>query len=488
MFLYRTKLKFLSVILKKKALLKQSAEGSMDKAWIPKSLPPPPPSKGFDSPSFCVFPFMHFLAGPTDHWRLCCVAKEAVQDRKLSPYLLSKHSPERLWNSFGIRNIRRKMWRGEAVSQCRHCYYQESVKRKSYRQRSNEEWLKFGKTRKIIQSAVQNDFYVDQTPLYMDLRPGNLCNLKCRMCNPGNSSKIEGEWKALRSKPLFLETLGQRRFMFQKNGAPSVRWEKSQNFWRSIERWSKNILKLYLTGGEPTLIKNNWKLIDHIQKSGLSNAVELIFNINCTRVPKELTEALSRFKRVCLNLSVDGTGPVNDYIRSPSRWKDIDFNIRYLLQAPGAEKTDFRLTPVVQIYNILNLPSLFHYADRLEKEFSKKIVIELLILDDDPSCLDIRALPDSVREIALNGFRKYLQGSKRPLKDKAFKNSLESVMHILENVVHPERGRLLKRFENYTRILDIHRGESYERALPALSRLLPAEDSKEDKKNAGKTS
>ena len=435
------------------------------------------------SPTFCVYPFMHFLAGPSEHWRICCVSGEGVMDENKESYLLQNHSPKTLWNSEGIRRIRKKMWEGKKISHCRHCYYQESVKQKSYRQRSNEEWLKNSKVRKIISESVKNDFYVKESPLYVDLRPGNLCNLRCRMCNPGNSSKIEKEWKELKSHEGFRKAVGNRMSVFQsqRKEKHEIPWENREEFWKGMEDWMEGLTKLYLTGGEPTLIKNNWKLIDRLIETKQSQFVELVFNINCTYIPQKLLNTFDCFQRVCLNLSLDALGTANDYIRDLSSWNQIEDNVKKLLQAAKGKNVDFMLTPVVQVYNILGLCKLFHWIDHLEKEFSRKISIDLLILDDDPSCLDIRILPESVRKVSLKRMRDYLRNSERNKWDELFKNSAESVIYILENVIHSKRDYLLHQFKQYTSFLDKHRKNNFEKSLPELSRFISLKDRKEGK-------
>lgn len=427
------------------------------------------------SSTFCVFPFIHFLAGPTEHWRICCVAQESIVNGNQKPYLLQNHNPKKLWNSEGIKKVRRDMWEGKKISQCRHCYYQESVNRKSYRQRSNEEWLKHFKVRKIISKSVKNDFHVKEAPLYIDLRPGNLCNLRCRMCNPGNSSKIETEWRELKDNESFKEAIGIKSTMFKNKWKKSEEtpWEKKEEFWNNMEDWMGKLSKLYLTGGEPTLIRNNWKLIDRLIETKRSHSVELIFNINCTRIPENLLNTFNHFKNVCLNLSLDGFGQVNDYIRDPSHWSEIEGNVKKLLEAAKGKTVDFRVTPVVQVYNVLSLSKLFHWVDGLEKEFSKRIAIELLILDNDPPCLDIRVLPETVREVSLKRMEDYVRNSPRTKWDVSFKNCAESVVYILENVVHRRRDYLLHQFKKYTSILDSHRKNSFKESLPELNRFIP---------------
>ena len=380
------------------------------------------------SSTFCTLPFVHFMAGPTEHWRLCCVARVGIMNENKEPYSLQNYNPKELWNSRGMRQIRKKMWEGEKISQCRHCYYQESVNRKSYRQDANEEWLKYSKVRKTISESMKNEFHVKENPLYIDLRPGNLCNLRCRMCHPRDSSKIEAERKELEDNADFKEAVGVKAALFesQRKGSRQTSWEKKEEFWEGIGEWMEGLTKLYLTGGEPTLIGNNWKLIDRLIETNRSHSVNLIFNINCTQIPEKLLNTFNHFNSVCLNLSLDGFGQVNDYIRDPSRWNQVENNVKELLRAAKGKNVNFRVTPVVQVYNMLSLCELFHWVDGLEEAFSRRITIDLLILNNHPPCLDIRILPEKVREISLKRIEDYLKNSTRAKWDETFKNCAES--------------------------------------------------------------
>ena len=93
------------------------------------------------SPTFCVYPWMEFVLGPTAYIKLCCIALNAVEDQKGEAYEFGKDSLEDYWNSYGLRQTRKKMLTGEKIKACEHCYYQESIGRTSYRQSFNRSWL-----------------------------------------------------------------------------------------------------------------------------------------------------------------------------------------------------------------------------------------------------------------------------------------------------------------------------------------------------------
>src|SRR5262249_14643706 len=60
----------------------------------------------------------------------------------------------------------------------------------------------------LLESSRRQD-HAAPAPIYYQLMPGNLCNLKCRMCVPMYSSQIERDPVHRQWAPLFLEHLGR---------------------------------------------------------------------------------------------------------------------------------------------------------------------------------------------------------------------------------------------------------------------------------------
>ena len=145
-------------------------------------------------------------------------------------------------------------------------------------------------------------------------------------------------------------------------------WHKNPEIWKNIYNWIPETKQLYFTGGEPTLIKKNWELIDYLKQKGYSKNIHLMFNINCTQVPDKLLETFHTFAKVCINFSVDGYKEVGEYIRSPSKWEEVESNIIKLLKH-RKETTYFYFSPVVQVYNILDLPRLLRWIDELQTSY-----------------------------------------------------------------------------------------------------------------------
>jgi glutamate-1-semialdehyde 2,1-aminomutase len=85
------------------------------------------------------------------------------------------------------------MIQGEKVAACNICYINEANQVNSRRLMQNAKWKKYPELdfAKLIQETINNDYKININPYFVQLNLGNLCNLKCRMCNAGNSTVID---------------------------------------------------------------------------------------------------------------------------------------------------------------------------------------------------------------------------------------------------------------------------------------------------------
>ena len=283
---------------------------------------------------FCISPWMEMTLNPDSFLSPCCIIK-SIKDERGRQYNLLEDSLEDYWNGWGLREIRRKMLANEKVPACQWCYYDESIGKNSKRQGNIFLWLKsiyYGKYSKNILNRVEksktNGYRVEKSPLRLDVRPTNTCNLKCRMCWPNSSSKIAQEQKEILKSGADTSFIDRDYFKTDKK---FFNWRKSKEIWKTIHKWSPGIKSLYFTGGEPTLIKEIWDFIDYLKEKDLAKNIGLEFNTNCTQNPNKLIETFDAFRSVDIMLSVDGYREVQEYIRHPSIWKDIENNIMKML-------------------------------------------------------------------------------------------------------------------------------------------------------------
>jgi len=142
--------------------------------------------------TFCILPWIHLILLPDGLLRVCCVAGEYIKKNGV-PMSVYHYPVEEIWNSEHMRSVRRRMLQGRSVPGCTHCYLLEKTSGSSYRIQSNTRWsAKLGRLfHELVNESTSLDFAVPRLPLYLQLVPGNSCNLKCRMCSPLFSSQIE---------------------------------------------------------------------------------------------------------------------------------------------------------------------------------------------------------------------------------------------------------------------------------------------------------
>jgi len=427
------------------------------------------------SKTFCVYPWMHQMATPTGKVNFCCISHTTyVVNEDKKPFDLAKDSFRSAWNSEYMQKIRQKMLSGEKVTGCETCYNQESIGKKSYRQQHNEEWSKkLGPALEArITQSVQSNYTVGAPPVYLDLRLGNLCNLKCRMCNPHNSIMIEKEWTDLDA-----QTDGHYSSFWKKydehNGHIEP-WYESDNFWSDVESYIPHLQKVYLTGGEPTLIEGNYRFLQTCIDKGFAKNIELFFNINFTHVSDKFLNLLREFKWVSINASIDGFNEINEYIRGNSRWNITNKNIHKLLSAKS-RNISLGFSPVIQIYNILNISDLFDYIESLVQTYGHYMLVDLLFCYH-PDFLGHSYLPRPIKDSAIERIELWKKRSKLIHSDhhQSFfiKNGVESLLTSLKDVNFKEEPSKLHDFIYYTKTLDKQRNQSFEKTLPELTGAL----------------
>jgi MoaA/NifB/PqqE/SkfB family radical SAM enzyme len=175
---------------------------------------------------------------------------------------------------------------------CGICWKKEDRGYSSLRQHSNQIYSDHVE-------QIKNGQRLDQ-PFYIDLRLGNLCNLKCRMCISEWSSQIADE---IISNPNedWIDTPSQKII------------ELDDHTWQLLEQWIPHVRRVFMTGGEPTIIKRNIEYIEEIISTGHSKNVELIFTTNATNVNSNFIELGRNFKSVSYNISIDAVGDQHNY-------------------------------------------------------------------------------------------------------------------------------------------------------------------------------
>lgn len=425
-----------------------------------------------ESPTFCTIPFVSLVVNTDGAIRPCCMIKgQYSQLKKLdgTKYTV-KDNLNDAWNSDEMRRMRMAMINGEKLEGCNVCYLQESSGRTSNRQYANSEWtqkLSQKEISKKIDQAIVTGGEIDYNIAYLDLRLGNLCNLKCRMCSPFNSSQIAKEHLDLEQRDSAYKVVWASTFgKFDPRFNDIQEWFDKDILWDQVIDMIPNLHKVYMTGGEPTLINNNFKFMQECINRDRRNIV-LFFNTNCTNVNKKFTNLISQFNRVNINASIDGVGTVNDYIRAPSHWDQISKNVELLAQMPNVH---LGITPTVQVYNIFNLVDTLKWVDSLNKKYNKYIFVDFLI-NVHPKHLAVGILPDEIRHSVAADLIDYKNTYFNKNTPELTVNSVNGIIGLLEQERSLDWKEQITKFKIYTKSLDVERKQSLASISQKLAEL-----------------
>ena len=426
------------------------------------------------SKTFCPYPWIHIMTQPSSTINFCCVANGQIKKDDGSILMLNKGDDiSSVWNNNHYRKIRKQMVEGERVDGCEPCYELEDLGIPSYRENYIQDWMGFHREadniRQIVDDSIVNDYVVKESPQYLDFRLGTLCNLRCRMCQSQNSSAI---YKELKDEELYTDE--ERDFIVKTShwndfSDYTQPWFDDPGFLSTVETWLPNVNRLYFTGGEPKIIQRVYWILEKCVELGLNDNIDLVFNSNMTNIQPRFLDLIAKFKSVLMCLSVDGYSTTNEYIRSGSTWSIVDKHIRDY--ATSEVVGNLLFSPVVQIYNILDVTDLIDYAERIQKETGRRIDISFL-LNNYPKCLDIRNLPQHVRDAAIEHLETWSATSTYFAEDERNKQTVLGLIKALKENYNEDSEQQMQIFKEYTELLDKKRNQSMADSLPDLYKLL----------------
>ena len=431
------------------------------------------------SKTFCPLPWIHLATRPNGDVRVCCTANASgagVEDDKTAGLVkkdgvsmnLREHTIEEVWNSEHMRRTRLQMLNDEIPASCRKCFAEESKGIVSKRQWETEVW----KQRLDIDSIVAKTGEQGDLPVnvpYFDLRLGNVCQLKCVMCSPHDSSSWIKEWKLNHPKYTNKDLINDQSW----NEDFDYTWYKKGSFLDSMKDQAQHIKELYFAGGEPLMIPEHYNILQFMVDEGHAENCCIRYNSNGLVLKPELFVLWQHFKEVTFNFSIDAYGEKNDYIRYPSKWADIEKNIK-ILDSSNAN-ININIASAVQMFNVAHLDELAEW--KLDQKFSKvnaqtqggMISTHLVYF---PSYLNVRVLPEEYKQFAKKRIEAFIDRQK--FNTQWIQHPMGRVRWegLIKYMMEEDWSAKLPQTLDYIRVLDEQRGLDYTKIFPELGDAL----------------
>jgi len=296
-----------------------------------------------------------------------------------------KSNPAALHNSQYKKQQRKMMLEGIRPSECDYCWKIEDSKQDVFSDRiykSASEWAM-----PHLDDVLSKKWNDNINPSYVEVSFGNVCNFKCSYCAPHISSKWMEEIERLGPYPTTTR-YNNLDWIKRENKMPIPNNEENpyvDAFWNWFPDMYKNLKYFRITGGEPLLNKNTFKVLDYIIENP-NPELEVAVNTNLNP-SKELFDRFLEKCKIIINekklknfklfTSAEAHGKQSEYIR---------FGMNYDMWIENMHRT-YRELPNIQFtimstYNILSITTYISFLKDLlniKKEYSTKEYKPLLL-------------------------------------------------------------------------------------------------------------
>lgn len=395
--------------------------------------------------TFCILPWVSLEVGPVGTFRPCCLADHEVTDIDGNKLRVGQHSLHQVQTSESMNEMRRQFLNGERPETCRKCWNEEDAGRTSKRMHT------ITRLSKIIEDTVwTNDA---KTLIFLDLKLGNICNLKCRICGSWSSSQFAAEeiqWTPSADR--------KQTFAYQmlKSGA----WPRNNDsFWKQIDSIGDQLRYLEFTGGEPFMIREHFDMLRGLVEKGLSSQVEIHYNTNGTIYPEEAEELWREFKTVEIAFSIDDLGDRFEYQRSNAKWDEVCDNIeRFKDLRKRLSNVRLQCCSTVNVFNI-------RYLDHLAKWISMQAFdFVYWNIMHDAWYFSVASLPENAK----NDLVSYYKNVDIP---EQYRGDFDGIMEFMRRGKSSDGHELRKQLSK----LDQRRGENFAVISPEMAALIDYE-------------
>jgi organic radical activating enzyme len=387
-----------------------------------------------------------------------------------------QQNPKLLHNTAQKKDDRRKMLAGERPVGCEYCWKIEDMGRDAISDRVYKS--------KIYPIEVLNEAFTTPVEQDVDLRTLEIafdrtCQFACSYCNPAFSStwvrdiERNGPYESLVSD-------GRNHFTHTHNNSQLYRFGETNPYVEAFFKWwetdlHRTLQELRITGGEPLMSGETWKLIDWFKENKDRSKTQLAINSNLGMDRLKLLEFIERVKDIPhleIYTSMEATDTQAEYIRDGLDYDVWMHNVQELL-----EHNSIKAVHCMCTINALCLDSLDTLLDqlvKLKKVYGRDRVNFTLNILRFPSFQSALVLPANLRTKYRDNLHAWLDANcNSPLLHEHEVNHTQRLIDYLDVVKTPhseafDMPKLLNDFKQFYTQYDQRRGKDFVATFPNL--------------------
>lgn len=316
-----------------------------------------------------------------------------------------KNNPAALHNSNYKKIQRELMIQGSRPTECDYCWKIEDLNKDYFSDRhyKTSDYWAWDRIDEIAVCDPSNDVY----PSYLEVSFSNACNLKCSYCSPEISSKWLEEIKQHGPYPIaesnnnisWYKSVGRYPYAHNEEN-PYV-----DAFWKWFPEALSKLRVFRITGGEPLMSKDTWKVLEYIRKNPQHN-LEIAINTNLSVEDKLIEKLINEInllkplvKKIDLYTSLESTKVRAEYSRyglDYNRWLN---NIRKCLTETSSTVA---IMTTINILSVSNFSEFINLIMQLRTEFNTTCENNRIPISVNhlrwPSHLSVTLLPLELRK------------------------------------------------------------------------------------------
>ena len=389
--------------------------------------------------NFCLAPFTQLTFGPDGGYSPCAeIGGKHWREPSASPITM--------WSSEKFQSLRDNFLSNQRSTDCNRCWEQEKFGNQSLRRRLFVNKARGSKKFKPneLSTFLENDY--KKGPVQFNIKVGNKCNLRCRICNATASVTYNKEGRYYESKNKLPKTI------YTSKSSKPIELTPIQI--DEMFQLSSNLQRIEFYGGEPLLDAPTLTLLQKLVDSGQSKNITLFYNTNGIATPSARHfELWDKFNSIEFNISIDDVGDRFTYHRHPGKWSELLSNLDALRSHSWQVPVDFFAICSVSILNIFYITDIIDEIEKLGLP---------VFLNTVHGHYDLTPLPTAIKQQITKKLKTYHNVAKIKF--------LINMMDAPEDIDHWEK------FKFWTREKDLYRNEKFSDVYPEFYKILNSYD------------
>jgi organic radical activating enzyme len=384
-------------------------------------------------------------------------------------------NPKALHNTYLKKKERKMMQQGERPAGCEYCWKIEDIGRNNISDRVYKTVIYKDKDLDYAYNLPASSDVDLQT---LEIAFDRTCNFGCSYCNPAFSSTwvkdidVHGPYTHLTSD-------GRNHFTHNHGSSQLYKFGEHNPYTEAFFKWwesdlHKSLTELRLTGGEPLMSGETFRLLDWFKTHDTDMKFAMNSNLGAKdELITQLIEATHSIKHFHLYTSNESMGAQAEYIRDGLVWDKWNSNVNRVLRDGNLE--GFHMMCTVNALCLDSLPEFLDQCMEWKDLCGKDFPTFSLNILRFPSFQSPLVLPDRLRNQYKNKLLGWLMHHRNnELLHEFERNQVHRLIDYLDVVETPHMGAaeqtvLQQDFKKFFTQYDERRGKNFTETFPALA-------------------